>query len=122
MHENGLYTVKKGKLVSDICEMKEPMIVFDKKIGIVLKYGDKKDSNIKDYYTTMINKLNEKNKDMVDDICLIDFSTYELDIDDICTLFNYLLNNPGIDNTTKLFCVSKEELLEILDDLKKYGF
>lgn len=122
MHENGQYRVENNRLVSEICSIKKLMIVFDKKVGVVLKYGDKKGSNIQEYYTTMINKLNEVNEEMVKDICLIDFSTYKLSMDDICTLFNYLLNNPGVHNTTKLFNVTHEELKGIIEDLKKYGF
>lgn len=122
MHENGQYRVENNRLVSEICSIKKLMIVFDKKVGVVLKYGDKKGSNIQEYYTTMINKLNEVDEEMVKDICLIDFSTYKLSMDNICTLFNYLLNNPGVHNTTKLFNVTKEELKGIIEDLKKYGF
>lgn len=122
MHEVGKLQVEKRKLITkEGRTLKKPMLIFDKKYGVVYAVGEKTKAFMDKYLEkkAKVKKLDEK---MAEDLALIDLSKYDLSVDDTCTLLNYLLNTDGIESVTKLYDLTHNELVNVCKDLQKYGY
>lgn len=122
MHEVGELQVEKRKRITKNGRtIKRPMLIFDKKYGVVYAVGEKTKAFMDKYLEkkAKIKKLDEK---MAEDLALIDLSKYDLSVDDTCTLLNYLLNTSGIESVTKLYDLTHNELVNVCKDLQKYGY
>ena len=122
MHERGPFTIKQNKFVGEEKVIKQPVLIFDKELGFVYAYGDKKDSDFIASYNRKKELVKTLNKDMYESMTLIDMFDYKLRKDDTCTLLNYLLCTNGIESVTKLYDLTYNELEGVCKDLQKYGY
>lgn len=122
MHEKGPFTIKQNKFVGEDKVIKQPVLIFDKEIGFVYAYGDKKDSDFISSYHRKKELLRTLNKDMYKSMTLIDMLDYGLNKEDTCTLLNYVLNTMGVETVVKLFDLDMVELKKLCKELQKYSF
>ena len=122
MHERGPFTIKQNKFVGANKVIKQPVLIFDKELGFVYAYGDKKDSDFIASYNRKKELVKTLNKDMYESMTLIDMFDYKLSKDDTCTLLNYLLCTNSIESVTKLYDLTYNELEGVCKDLQKYGY
>lgn len=122
MHEKGPFTIKQNKFVGGDKVIKQPVLIFDKELGFVYAYGDKKDSEFIESYHRKKELLRTLNKDMYKSMTLIDMLDYGLNKEDTCTLLNYVLNTIGVETVVKLFDLDMVELKKLCKELQKYSF
>lgn len=130
MHEIGYLTTYYGMIVEHDVDksnvhMNNPAIVLDLEVGSVLKMGDELTSDIKDWYDTAVNTyISNGMIDIVDSLQLITFDRYDgiLDIDDICTLINYMRNTPGSEKMKALLSMNADDLKQEVERLQSIGF
>lgn len=122
MHERGPFTIKRNKFVGANKVIKQPVLIFDKELGFVYAYGDKKDRNFIASYNRKKELVKTLNKDMYESMTLIYMFDYKLSKDDTCTLLNYLLVTNGVESVTKLYDLTYNELEGVCKDLQKYGY
>lgn len=122
MHEKGPFTIKQNKFVGENKVLKQPVLIFDKELGCVYEYGDKKDAEFIASYHRKKNLLRTRNKDMYKSITLIDMFDYGLNKEETCTLLNYVLNTVGVETVVKLFDLDTVELKTLCKELQKYSF
>ena len=99
------------------------VIIVDKSCGCVLKYGDAKMSNIKEWYATAVERFRAIDPDLADNIIMIEFDRYSevLNIEDICTILNYAVNCHSIE-LMKIFEMDADSLKVRLEQLRNYGY
>ena len=78
MHERGPFTIKQNKFVGANKVIKQPVLIFDKELGFVYAYGDKKDSDFIASYNRKKELVKTLNKDMYESMTLIDMFDYKL--------------------------------------------
>ena len=99
------------------------VIVVDKSCGSLLKYGDAEMSDIKEWYTTAVERFRAIDPDLADNITIIEFDRYRgvLNIEDICTLLNYAVNCHS-EKLMELFEMDENSLKVRLEQLRNYGY
>lgn len=105
--------------------MNNPCLVIDKETGTLLKMGDELTSNIKKYYDTMMSQYFELGIDIDEsDIVFIKLDRYNgvLDIDEICTLINYMHNSIGKERMNALLEMDDSSLKAKIKELQDIGF
>lgn len=132
MHENGPYTVNEGSMIhiNGYNLIDYPSILIDTDTGTVLKSG-RYDVVYPAYQRvcTAYQKLPE----LLSSIKLITFNAkypefdyspegHNFDIDEICTIMNYMNNCIGEDKMNELFTMSLQDLQEKIKTLQSIGF
>lgn len=127
MHERGFLKVYEGMLLNEEygVYMNEPCLIIDRETGSLLKMGDELTSNIKKYYDTMISQYFELGIGVdKSDIVFIKLDRYNgvLDIDEICTLINYMYNSIGKERMNALLEMDDSSLKVKIKELQDIGF
>jgi len=127
MHEKGYLTVYYGSIINRNMEgtmIDNMSIIVDKESGSVISYGDTDRSNMKEYYQEYIEKIRKVMPEDVDNYVLISFERYNsfLNIDEICSLTNYLLNHVGPQRFNEIFTANETQLKEIVKRIQDIGF
>lgn len=122
MHENKYLSVeRKHFLTQDGKRLKHPMLIFDKELGVIYAIGEK-GKDFEKLFNLRKEKLKDIDEDMSKALTLVDMSKYKLSVDNTCTIINYLIENSGEDAIMKLYEDTKDELLEVCEKLRKYGY
>lgn len=129
MHERGRLKTWEGMVVSNNKNteiyMNNPVVILDKDTGTLIKMGDSLTSGIKDYYDKMISKYRDLGMvSMCDSMVYLEFDRYNgvLNIDDICTLINYMNNSIGAEKLNKLLSLDEGSLKLEVQRLQDIGF
>lgn len=129
MHECGMLKTYEGMIMSNKSGleiyMNNPVVILDTEVGTLIKMGDSLTSGIKDYYNTMITALKDSgSSDMADSMLYLEFERYNgvLDIDDICTLINYMNNSIGAEKLNKILSMDEGSLKLEVQRLQDIGF
>lgn len=84
-----LYDIRHSTMIDNLA------VVYDKQLGLSMKYGDAERSDIREYYERAVNKLKDAGlDDDADNAILIEFDRYsgKLSIEEICTVANWILS------------------------------
>lgn len=123
LHTNGPWSVENGLMVNKYgaCT-NNPAVCIDKTTGSVLKCGD--DDMIRKYSATAIDSYIKCGfTDMANSICIITFDRYgTLNIDEICTLMNYMQNSIGPDKMNTLLNMNPVEIKAEIKRLQSIDF
>ena len=129
MHERGRLKTWEGMVVSNNKNteiyMNNPVVILDKDTGTLIKMGDSLTSGIKNYYDKMISKYRDSGMiSMCDSMVYLEFDRYNgiLNIDDICTLINYMNNSIGAEKMNKLLSLDEGSLKLEVQRLQDIGF
>lgn len=123
-HNNGPWYVEHNAICnrhSNACT-NNPAVLIDTECGIVLKSGDK--SMIQNYMHTAASEyLDKKMVSIAQTLTVINFDQYRtLNIDEICTLMNYMQNSIGPRKMNELLTMSETALKAEIKRLTQYGF
>lgn len=132
MHQNGTWFVADNQILNRynnlIALTNTVGLVIDAGTGTVLRTASKDAAEA--YFATMIHALNDTAnkgvsaaKHMADNIQLVTFNLKDgpLDIEQICTLINYMNNTIGSDNMKALLALDQEQLIAKAEELaRKY--
>lgn len=129
-HEKGYLTTFCGTIMqhdihNSTVHIDNPIAVIDIDTGSVLKYGDRDKSDITEWYETARQKYVQSGfPEMAESLMLVSFDRYNssLDIDEICTMLNYMLNHIGPERMNRLLSIQTDELKQEITRLKEIGF
>lgn len=115
-----IYTKSRDLMIDNL------VIIYDKQLGCMLKYGDADRSNIKKYYYDMIKKWQDIGMaEDAENIVMVEFDRYEgvLTIEEICTLANYLIMVSALgEKFHKLLNSDENTLKQEIAKLRELGF
>lgn len=123
LHKNGPWFVENRLLVNKYGSCtNNPSICIDKSNGCVLKCGDAE--MVCNYGATAIDAYNKVGwTEQAESITVITFDRYGfLNIEDICTLMNYMQNSIGVEKMQRLLSMGKDELTGEIQMLQELGF
>lgn len=128
MHQNGSWFVADNQILNRynnlIALTNTAGLVIDAGTGTVLRTASEEAA--KSYFATMIHALNDTAdkgmpaaKHMADSIQLVTFDLKNgpLDIEQVCTLINYMNNTIGNDNMKALLALDQEQLIAKAEEL-----
>ena len=123
-HNNGPWYIEHGAACnrySNACT-NNPAILVDTETGVVLKSGDK--FMVQNYMLQAVSQyLNNDLVSMAQALTVITFDRYHtLNIDEICTLMNYMQNSIGPRKMNELLTMDETALKAEIKRLTLYGF
>lgn len=125
LHKNGPWKVINGAMIdhmySGTC-LNHVAILIDGDTGTLLKIGTPEFIN--KYFQTIISKYKEKGlSDFINNWKIYEFDRYGfLNIDDICTIVNYLQNCISAEKVKELFAMNEPQLRSKIQTLQTIGF
>lgn len=101
-----------------------PCIVIDKGSGTLLKMGDQTTNPLDAYYQTTVDRYNKAGFTYIaNDLILINFDRYQtLNIEEICTLMNFMMNSIGPEKMNALLNMAEPELKSEIKRLTDMGW
>lgn len=135
LHRIGPCHVENGSILSEynngLMLDEDTTILVDIETGTLLKYGHK--NMVEKYYNKAVKESAKMQIDLCDTWRLITFYVkhdeldfapdgYNLDIDEICTIINWLNNNIGGQAMSEFLNSSIEEIRTKIASLQKIGF
>ncbi len=115
-----IYTKSRDVMIDNL------VIIYDKQMGCVLKYGDADRSNIKKYYEHMVKKWRDIGmEEDAENIVMVEFDRYDgiLSIEEICTLANYLIMVSALgDKFHRLLNSDEDTIKQEIARLQELGF